>query len=184
MQSSSAIASIAEPYAQALMGLAQKENLAARFGEDIAYLRSLLESSDELKAVLSNPFVKADDKKSILARLGDETLHPLMATFLKLLVDRKRIALLDVVAQKYQDLLRQLTNTALADVTSAVELTDDQRQSVISRVQQMTGAASVELVTKVDADLIGGVIIKVGSQVVDASLRGQLRRMALTLGAL
>jgi F-type H+-transporting ATPase subunit delta len=128
--------------------------------------------------------VKADDKKSILARLGDETLHPLMATFLKLLVDRRRIALLDVVAQKYQDLLRQLTNTALADVTSAVELTDDQRQSVISRVQQMTGAASVELVTKVDADLIGGVIIKVGSQVVDASLRGQLRRMALTLGAL
>lgn len=184
MQSSSTIASIAEPYAQALMALAQKEGLTDRFGQDVAYLRSLLATSDELTRVLANPFVKTDDKKSILDRLAGETVHPLVATFLKLLVDRKRISLLDVIAQKYQELLRQLTNTALADVVSAVELTDAQQQSVIDRVKQMTGATSVELVTKVDADLIGGVIIKVGSQVVDASLRGQLRRMALTLGAI
>ncbi|MBD2553121.1 F0F1 ATP synthase subunit delta [Limnothrix sp. FACHB-708] len=184
MQSSSTIASIAEPYAQALMTLAQKESLVERFGEDVTYLRGLLAASDELGALLANPFVKADDKKSVLDRLAGETLHPLTANFLKLLVDRKRIALLDSIAQKYQDLLRQFTNTALAEVTSAVELTEEQRQSAIERVKQLTGAASVELVTKVDTDLIGGVIIKVGSQVVDASLRGQLRRMALTLGAI
>jgi F-type H+-transporting ATPase subunit delta len=68
-------------------------------------------------------------------------------------------------------------------VASAVELTDEQKQSVREKVIAMTSANQVELNTKIDPDLIGGVIIKVGSQVVDASLRGQLRRIGLRLSS-
>ena len=66
---------------------------------------------------------------------------------------------------------------------SAVEVTEAQQQAVREKVQAMTSARSVELSTKLDPDLIGGVIIKVGSQVVDASLRGQLRRIGIRLSS-
>jgi F-type H+-transporting ATPase subunit delta len=102
---------------------------------------------------------------------------------LKILVERRRIAFLEGICQHYQLLLRKFKQTVLAQVTSAVELNEAQQQSVREKVQAMTNAHQVELDTKIDPDLIGGVIIKVGSQVVDASLRGQLRRIGLRLSS-
>jgi F-type H+-transporting ATPase subunit delta len=100
-----------------------------------------------------------------------------------LLVDRRRIIFLEGIGQQYLSLLRKLNQTVLADVTSAVALSEAQQQAVREKVQGMTGARSVELQTQIDRDLIGGVIIKVGSQIIDASLRGQLRRIGISLGA-
>ncbi|NJM95426.1 MAG: ATP synthase F1 subunit delta, partial [Acaryochloridaceae cyanobacterium CSU_5_19] len=65
----------------------------------------------------------------------------------------------------------------LAQVVSTVELSAEQHRSITQKVQQMTEANQVELETSLDPELIGGVIIKIGSQVLDASIRGQLRRM-------
>jgi F-type H+-transporting ATPase subunit delta len=87
------------------------------------------------------------------------------------------------VCEQYQALLRELRQTVLAEVTSAVELTDAQKDSVRQRVRDMVSAQQVELETHVNSELIGGVIIKVGSQVIDASLRGQLRRLGLLLSS-
>jgi len=77
--------------------------------------------------------------------------------------------------------LRQLNQTVLAEVISAVPLTEAQQQAIIQKVIAISNARQVELETKVDSELIGGVIIKVGSQVIDASIRGQLRRLSLRL---
>jgi F-type H+-transporting ATPase subunit delta len=85
------------------------------------------------------------------------------------------------IFQQYLVLLRQLKQIALAEVISAVRLTEAQQQAVKDRVIALTNAREVELDTKIDRELIGGVIIRVGSQVIDASLRGQLRRISLRL---
>jgi F-type H+-transporting ATPase subunit delta len=98
------------------------------------------------------------------------------------MVDRGRIQFLDGVCQTYLTLLRKLNQTVLAQITSAVELTEGERTAIAERTQAMTNARQVELQTRIDPDLIGGVIIQVGSQVIDASLRGQLRRIGLALG--
>jgi F-type H+-transporting ATPase subunit delta len=66
-------------------------------------------------------------------------------------------------------------------VVAAVELSEDQQHAIRDRVQAMTQANSVELSVQVDPSLLGGLIIKVGSQVIDASLRGQLRRIGMQL---
>jgi F-type H+-transporting ATPase subunit delta len=183
MTSSSTIATIAEPYAQALLAIAKGKDLAAKFGEDAGTIRDTLAGSDALTQALDNPFVAPEVKKEILQRIFGDAIDPYFANFLKLLVDRKRVALLDAICAKYQDLLRQLTNTALVKVTTAVELNDAQRATVIEKAIAMSGAAQVDLETTIDADILGGVIIQVGSQTVDASLRGQLRRIALSLNA-
>lgn len=175
------VTAIVEPYAQALMSLAQSSELVDRFGEDVRSLLSLLQESTELSQFLANPLTKAEAKKGVLRQIGGDQIHPYVLNFLLLLVDRRRIVFLQEILKQFQALQRKLKQIVLAEVTSAVELTEAQQHTVREKVVAMTGAREVELETRIDPDLIGGVVIKVGSQVIDASLRGQLRRISLRL---
>jgi len=181
MKGSLVSAEVLEPYAEALMSIAQSTDLIDRFGEDVSSLLNLLENSEELQLFLGSPVVKEEDKKAVLRQISGDQLHPYIMNFLMLLVDRRRIRFLQGILKQFQAQLRELKQTIVAEVISAVELTDAQRQSVSEKVKAMTSANQVELDSKIDPDLIGGVIIKVGSQVIDASLRGQLRRIGISL---
>lgn len=183
MTASTINAEVVQPYAQALMSVAQKADVTEQIGEDARSLLNLMASSEPLHDFLANPFIAAENKKAVLGQVIGESIHPYLRNFLMLLVDRRRIFLLEGICQQYLTLLRKLNQTVLAEVISAVELTEAQQQAVREKVTTMTNAARVELDAKLDPDLIGGVIIKVGSQLVDASLRGQLRRLSLRLGS-
>jgi F-type H+-transporting ATPase subunit delta len=174
---------VADPYAQALMSLAQEQKLADRFGTDAARVLELLETSEELNQFLANPLVAADSKKQVLQQILGNDLHPLFTNFLKLLVDKGRISFLAAILRQYQELLRKLNKTVLAEVVSAIELSENQQNKIREKVVAMTGANHVDLQATIDPDLLGGVIIKVGSQVVDASLRGQLKRLSMQLSS-
>ncbi|MEG4811823.1 ATP synthase F1 subunit delta [Microcoleus sp. F8-D3] len=174
---------VLQPYASALMSLAKSNNLSEQFGEDIRSLLNLLENSEELRLFLGSPLVKPQDKKAVIDRIAGSEMNPLMHNFLRLLVDKGRILFLEGIGKKYLAELRELNQTVLAEVTSAVPLSDAQQQTVREKVQAMTSARQVEIETKIDTDLIGGVVIKVGSQVIDASLRGQLRRLGIRLNS-
>ncbi len=169
------------PYAQALMSSAKSQNITEEIGADVRSLLSLLQSSDQLQNFVANPFVKEQDKKQVLEQVIGDRVHPYLRNFLRILVDRRRILLLEGICQQYLNLLRQLNQTVLAEVTSTVELSEEQQQSIKDKVKSMTNAHEVELDMKIDSELIAGAIVKVGSQVIDASLRGQLRRLSLSL---
>lgn len=175
---------IAEPYAQALMSVAQAHNLTEDFGHDCRDLENLLEESSEFRDFITNPVIKADDKKSVLKNVMGRDANAYLMNFLMLLVDKRRIVFLPAIIGQYLSLLRKLNQTVLAEVTSTKELTSRQTDSIIDKVKSMTQARNVEVKTTIDPDIIGGVIIKVGSQVVDASIRGQLRRLSLSLGSI
>lgn len=174
-------AEVVEPYAEALMSLAASQNLVERFGNEAKELLSTLKSSQELQQLLASPVVKSDDKKAVLEKVAGEGLHKYLLNFLQLLIDKKRTAFLSAILEHFLALVRERTSTALAEVTSVTELSQQQRDRVKQQVKAITEARDVELETNLDPDLIGGVVIKVGSQVLDASLRGQLRRIGLSL---
>jgi F-type H+-transporting ATPase subunit delta len=174
-------AAVLDPYAQALLSLGQSSSLVERFGEDAAYILDVMASSAELNQFLANPFTDDSVKQTVIRQVFGAQVHPMMQNFLLLLVDKRRIPFLAGICQQYQVLMRKLNQTVLAEVTSAVELTEAQKQSIREKVTAMTAAHQVDVVTAIDPELIGGVIIKVGSQVIDASLRGQLRRITLKL---
>jgi F-type H+-transporting ATPase subunit delta len=181
MKSNAATAEVAQPYAQALLSVAQANNLTEEFGADARTLISLISGSGELQNFFDNPFIQPENKKNLLKQLLGEGVNPYLRNFILLLVDRRRISFLEPILQQYVSLLRELNQTVLAEVTSAIPLTDGQLQTVKEKVLSITKAREVEIETKIDTDLIGGVVIKVGSQVIDASLRGQLRRISLRL---
>jgi len=172
---------VAEPYAQALMSLAQARGLASEVGEDMRALSSLLAESAELRAFLGNPTIEPGDKKAVLRRIAGDRASETLLNFLQLLVDKRRIIFLAAIAEQYLALLRVRNETVLAEVASARELTEEQRRDIASRVRAFANARDVELQTRVDPNLLGGAVIKIGSQVLDLSLRGQLRRIGVSL---
>ena len=183
MTSALSLTEIAEPYAQALMSVAQTHNITDQIGEDTQSLLALTAESEDLRLLINSPLVTAEKKKAVLRQIIGEQVTPYTLNFLMLLVDRGRILVLPEVCKQYQKLLRQMKQAVLAEVTSAVELTDEQKEAIKQRVIAATQASQVDLDTRVDPDLLGGVVIKVGSQIYDASLRGHLRRIGMRLGA-
>ncbi|NJK37325.1 MAG: F0F1 ATP synthase subunit delta [Oscillatoriales cyanobacterium RM2_1_1] len=172
---------IVEPYAQALMSLAQSKNITNEIGDNVRDLLNFAQNTPEFRQFLANPIVNREDKKAVLNRVIGDTVNPYMRNFLMLLVDRGRALFFGQIGQQYLVLLRKLNQTVLAEVTSASDLNDHQRGILVEKVKNFTGAHQVELETKVDPEILGGVIIKVGSQILDASLRGQLRRIGMSL---
>ena len=181
MTSNIATAEIAAPYSQALLSLAQAKNFTEEFGEDARSLLGLLSENQDLQNFIGNPFITGENKKALIRTILGESGNAYLRNFLLLLVDKRRIVFLEAVLQQYLALLRQLNQTVLAEVISAVPLSELQQQAVVEKVLAITNARQVEVQSKIDSELIGGVIIKVGSQVIDASLRGQLRRLSLRL---
>ena len=172
---------VGEPYAQALMSLAQQNNLTDQFGDTFRDLSSLLTESKDFRDFVLNPVVKGEDKKAVLKQVLGDDANPYLVNFMMLLVDKRRIVFLEPIVEQYLNLLRKLNQTVLAEVTSATELSEAQQQSLVEKVKAIAQARDVELKTSIDPDLIGGVIIKVGSKVIDASIRGQLRRISVSL---
>ncbi len=183
MKNTAISAEIAQPYAQALLSMAQAKNLTEDLGGDARTLLSLLAGSQELQGFLANPFVQPRNKQAVLKQILGSGGNQYLQNFLSLLVDRRRIEFLEPILQQYLILLRELNQTVLAEVTSAVPLTAAQQEAIVAKAIALTGARHVEVETRIDRELIGGVVIKVGSQVIDASLRGQLRRLSLRLSS-
>ena len=174
---------IAEPYAQALMSLAQQDNLTEQFGNACRDLENLMAESTEFSDFIANPVIEAEAKKNVLRQVMGEETNPYFVNFLMLLVDKRRIVFLKEIVAQFSALLRKLNNVVLAEVTSAQDLNDGQKQALVDRVKGITQASDVEIKITIDPELIGGVIIKVGSQVIDASVRGQLRRIGMSLSS-
>lgn len=173
-------AEVVEPYAEALMSLAKEKNITEAIGTDVRNLLTLMQDSAELRTFLSSPLVKAEDKKAVIKQVAGD-INPFLLNFLLLLVDKGRIGFVEGVFKKYLEILRKLNNVVLAEVTSAVRLYEGEAEKLVAKIKNLTGASDVEIETKIDPDIIGGVIIKVGSQVYDASLKGQLRRISLNM---
>ncbi len=183
MKDSKTTSEVALPYAKALMDVAQAHQMTDQIGSEVSDLLALLEGSDELKAFLASPVLEAEAKKAVLRQIGQGQVTPFLLNFLMILVDRNRVMFLEDVLSQYQVLLRAFNRSVLADVITAVDLSEEQRSQIQERVKGLTGASSVDLAVTLDPSLLGGVIVKVGSQVIDASLRTQLRRIGMQLTA-
>jgi len=103
--------------------------------------------------------------------------------FLLLLIDRNRIALIDEVAQRYLELSYKQESIEIAKVISSIQLSPQQQQNLAEKLKTITGAKQIKLALKVDANLIGGFTVEIGSKYIDTSIRGQLRQISNLLGA-
>lgn len=169
------------PYAEALLDSSQRIEL---LDETTGYLSLILESieqSSQLKSFLVHPLFGAEAKKSVLSKLFADQVSCHVLNFLYILVDRRRMVLLQQIIHCYRDLVHDLKLVLVAEVSTAFPLNEQQKQTVQDRLKDMTGSSKIQLVEYISPELIGGLMIKIGSKVIDLSIYGRLSQISTYL---
>ena len=168
-------------YAEALLGAARDAGRVDEVRGDLAEFAAAVESSAELRSLLRNPQIEPHVKRDALAAaLADA--EPLVRNFLLLLAEKGRIAEVDEMQRELERLIAAEERVLELELTTAVELSDDEAAKVVGQIEQASGR-KVEATRSVDPDLIGGIVIQAGSQRLDASVRGRLDQLRQELTA-
>lgn len=169
------------PYAEALLDSSQEIQLLDETSQDLDFVLECVKQSSRLKNFLANPLLGAKTKKAVLHELFVKQVSRHVLNFLYILVDRRRIALLQPIIQCYFDLVCNLQLVLVAEVSTAFPLTESQKQALQSKLKNMTDSRKIQLVESVNPELIGGLLIKIGSKVIDMSIYGQLSKISTHL---
>jgi F-type H+-transporting ATPase subunit delta len=162
-------------YARALFQAAQEGNRLEQVAADLGELARGLEEVPQLAAILRNPQIDPAEKAALLDQLtasGDE----LVRNFVRLVSEKGRAGELAEMSAELEALVAREQNRLAVELTTAYELSDDEARSIIEQIQQASGR-SVEASRSVDPDLIGGIVLQVGSFRADGSVRGRLERL-------
>ena len=164
-------------YATALFELAQQEEAVEVVGEALLRFANLVEQSPDLMRLVRNPVFSADDQIRALNAVLERTAISGLAAKLVLLAaqNRRLYAILDMIGA-YQALRAEAKGETTAEVTSAEPLSSSQMQALKDELAQLLGR-SISLTTKVDSTILGGLVVKAGSRMVDSSLRTKLNNL-------
>mgnify|MGYP003650964104 FL=1 len=159
-------------YAKATLDLAKENKALDALEKDMRSIAETITESKELSDYLNSPVVKSSDKKNVIAEVfkgSNQITEGLITT----LLDNKRIGLLHDVAQKYIILNEDLKGQGVAYVTTAVALTADLEKKILQKVDELTGK-KVVIENKIDANILGGFVLRVGDLQYDASISSKL----------
>ena len=173
--------SLATPYAEALLQVTDLREESQTVSEQCKQLLDIWNSSSDFREAMVSPVLEPDAKKKALQTLVGEQVAPSLLNLLKVLADRQRLLAFDAVLLRYLELYREQQGITLANVRSAQSLSETQQEALSKKVQAMAGTDKVDIDLSVDPSLIGGFVVSLGSQVIDASLAGQVRRLGLAL---
>ncbi len=174
-----AVSTVAFRYANALLDLGQDKGLTETFYADMQLFKNTVEQSRQLMLMLKNPIVRKDKKNAVLTVIFKNRVNPVTMSFFQLIAQKHRESILDAIADEFIRLYNGIKGIQKATVVTTTPLTPELRQKFTAMVTKMTGATTVELDEKQDTKLIGGYVLRVGDEQVDASLRHQLNEMRL-----
>ncbi len=168
---------IARTYGQALFELACENNKTKELFDEAGVIRSVLDSDTDLMRFMKHPGILQEEKQKLIedslkGRISDELLG-----FLVILVQKERFEKADEILAYFEEQVRHLQGTGSATVTSAMELTAQQKESIREKLLSTTGFKEMEIEYVTDASLIGGITVRVGDRVVDGSIKMRLNTL-------
>ena len=176
-------ASLAGRYASALFDLASENGTVTAVESDLETLHKALAESPEFAALTTNPKVGRSDAVKTLAALAKAmALSPLTGNFLGVLAQNRRLSQLPKVIRAFRTIAAAQRGELTAEVTSAHPLTDSQVETLRGKLTAREGR-TVKLTTKTDPDLLGGLVVTLGSKRIDASIRTRLNTLAQAMKA-
>ena len=168
----------AKRYAQAAFEIARETGQIDRWAEDLDVAQQTLQDAT-LRAYLEIPKVAFDRKMGVL-RDSLDSLQPLVLNLVALLTSRNALGLLPRIALEYQRLADAHLKRQRAEVVTAVPLEEDQRERVGQQLAQLVDT-EVVLTTRVDPEVLGGLVARVGDKMIDGSMRGRLMALRKSL---
>lgn len=177
----SIVSGVAGRYASALFELADEAKALDATGDELASIGAMIDASDDLQRTLRSPVFSADDQGAAFAKLLDKAgIKGLTANFVALVARNRRLFALRDMIKAYAALLSAHRGEVSADVVSAHPLNDDQTASLKDVIKAAVGK-DVQVSTRVDPALLGGLVVKVGSRMIDTSLRTKLNSLKIAM---
>lgn len=165
----------ARRYAEAAFELASRDGSHERWGRDLETAAGIA-ADERVSGVLDNPSIPHPERQQLVQRILGPRVEGPALNLVRLLVERGRAELLPQIAVEYRRLANRHAGIVEAVVTSAAPLTTEETEALRQRIEGMAGAR-IDLRTDVDPSLIGGLTVKVGGRLLDASVRGRLERL-------
>jgi F-type H+-transporting ATPase subunit delta len=171
-------ASLAGRYALALFELARDEKQIETVSASLATLRSALEGSEDLRTLISSPLIAREDQaRAIGAVVGSLGIDRLTSNFVGVLANNRRLAQLPKVIRNYNLLVARHRGEITAEVTSARPLDEEQVGAIKQNLRSRVGR-DINVDLSVDPAILGGLVVKIGSQMIDGSIRTKLNTLA------
>jgi F-type H+-transporting ATPase subunit delta len=172
---------VAARYAKSLLDLGKEMGTLSAVKDDMDLLSKTMAESRELRLLLRNPIVKHDKKLAILKAIFEGKVSDMTLRFFTILTEKNRESAIEGIGPEFLAQYNVMQGVQSAEVTSATPLTAVARLEIRKLVTQQTGLTDVQLTEKVDPELIGGFILRVGDNQIDDSVRTSLRRMRTSL---
>ncbi|AEV33343.1 ATP synthase F1 subunit delta [Owenweeksia hongkongensis] len=163
-------------YAKSLLDLSIEQNKLEESMKDMDYVMKVIASSRDLRVLLKSPIVNADKKEAILVNLFQGQISDLTFKFINIILSKGRESQLEGIAHGFLNLYRKNKGIEEAVVTSAVELSEAQRNDIREKLKGITGN-SIEITEMIDPSIIGGVKIRVGDKQYNGSIAYQLDQL-------
>ena len=164
-------------YSTALFELAREAGELDRTEADLNQLAEALEGSPELNELIRNPVYTRAQQEKGMGAIGDRMgLSPLVRNVVALMAQKRRLFALPQMIAQFRALLAEHRGEVTAEVTSAHPLSDAQRDALAEKIKSSTGR-DVKLNVQVDESIIGGLVVRVGSRMIDSSIRAKLARL-------
>ncbi len=168
-------------YATALYDLADDGKVIDEVANDLAVLGKMIDESDDMRRLVRSPVISREDQTKAIGAIADKAgMQDLTRKFVGTVAQNRRLFVLRQMISAFQAYLAERRGQATAEVTSAVELSDQQLSALNDALKSAMGT-SVSVETKVDSDLLGGLVVRVGSRMIDTSLRTRLQQLRLAM---
>ncbi|MBO27557.1 MAG: F0F1 ATP synthase subunit delta [Rhodobacteraceae bacterium] len=168
---------IAQRYASAVYDLAREADKVSAIESDLDALEAAIADSDDFRSLLHSPIYSREEQtKAVTALAGKMGLSDIMSNTLALLAQKRRLFVLPQLIQSLRETIAAEKGEMTAEVTSAKALTKTQSEKLLKSLKASTGK-EVKLKTTVDESLIGGLVVKVGSKMIDTSIKAKLNSL-------
>jgi F-type H+-transporting ATPase subunit delta len=166
---------IAEVYARSLFEVAREHDKLDVVREQLGAFADVLADDRELSVFLFSPYFSTEEKRDGLRRVVVDA-DPTVMNFLVLLIEKHRMPVVFRIRREYDRLWERENNVLPVEITSAIELDEQTVKGIGDRIGRQTGQ-HVELTARVAPEILGGVVLRVGNQILDASIRNRLERL-------
>lgn len=168
-------------YAIALFELARETNELEAVEKDLTDFAKMLDNSNDLKRLVRNPvFTKDEQRKALNVLIEKAELSKTVSNFVRLIIEKRRLFAISQIITTFMELLAAHRGQVDANVFSATPLSDEQISELKTSLKNFTDQ-DVQIKTTVDPSLLGGLIVKIGSRMIDTSLRTKLNNLKMTM---
>lgn len=176
------MASVAGRYAAALFDLATEDKKLSDVEADVEFLRQALDQSEDLRRMVRSPVFSADEQTRAITALASQAgMSALSTSFFGLLARNRRLFVIEDVLKAFRQIVARHRGEVTAEVTSAQPLTEAQLAQVTDTLASTAGGRRVRVATRVDPAILGGLVVKMGSRMIDSSIRTKLANLKIVM---